>query len=39
MMAHYPPAPFSKKGVTKVQPLRGFRVVGFSPPWGVPAEV
>jgi len=24
--------------VTVVQPLRGFRVAGFSPPWGGPAE-
>ncbi len=33
----YPPAPFSKKGVTKVQPLGGFRSM-TTPPWGGPAE-
>jgi hypothetical protein len=32
-----PPAPFSKKGVTEVQPLCGFRVMA-APPWGGPAE-
>lgn len=37
MMTHCPPAPFSQKGVTKVQPLRGFRV-DAAPPWGGPAE-
>ena len=36
--ATYPPSPFPRKGVTVVQPLRGFRVAGFSPPWGGPAE-
>jgi hypothetical protein len=37
MMAHYPPTPFSMKGVTKVQPLRDFRVDTASP-WGGQAE-
>ena len=37
MKAHFPPAPFSKKGVTKVQPPCGFRE-NPAPPWGGPAE-
>jgi hypothetical protein len=28
-----PPTPFLRQGVTKVQPLRGFRVVGLSLLW------
>ena len=35
----YPPAPFPGKEVTTVQPLRGFRTAGFTPPWGGPTEV
>ena len=37
-MTAIPPAPFPKKGVTKVQPLT--RLPGFDslPPWDVPAE-
>ena len=38
MNTTYPPAPFPKKGVTSVQPLRGFRFAGSLPPWGGPAE-
>lgn len=39
-MTAFPPAPFPQKGVTVVQPLRGFRVAaGFTPPWGGPVEV
>ncbi len=30
--------PFPRKGGTKVQPLRGFHIVDFSPPWGGPTE-
>lgn len=37
-MKTYPPPPFPRKGVTTVQPLRGFRFIYFSPPWGGPAE-
>ena len=37
-MTTYPPSPFPRKGVTTVQPLRGFRVADFSPLWGGPAE-
>jgi len=37
-MTSYPPAPFLWKVVTMVQPLRGFHVVGCTPPWGGPAE-
>ena len=37
-MTTYPPSPFPRKGVTTVQPLRGFRVADSSPPWGGPAE-
>ena len=37
MNTTFPPAPFPMKGVTTVQPLRGFRVVDFMPPWGGPA--
>jgi len=37
-MTTYPPAPFPRKGVTTVQPLRGFHGFDFSPPWGGPAE-
>ncbi len=37
MNALYPPAPFSKKGVTMVQPLRGFRFM-TAHPWGGPVE-
>lgn len=33
-MTAFPLAPFPRKGVTKVQPLRGIRIVDFSPPWG-----
>jgi hypothetical protein len=31
------PSPFKTKGVTVVQPLRGFHVLA-APPWGGPAE-
>ena len=34
----YPPAPSPWEGVTTDQPLHGFRVVLFTPPWGGPAE-
>lgn len=37
-MTTIPLPPFPRKGVTKVQPLRGFYIVVFSPPWGGPAE-
>lgn len=37
-MTTIPPSPFPRKGVTLVQPLRGFHDVGSSPPWGGPAE-
>ncbi len=34
-----PPAPPSHgRGVTLVQPLRGFRFIDVAPPWGGPAE-
>ena len=38
MNARFPPAPFATKGVTPVQPLRGFRFVDSLPPWGGPTE-
>ena len=38
MKTTIPLAPFPRKGVTMVQPLRGFHVVDFSPPWGGPVE-
>jgi hypothetical protein len=37
-MTTIPLTPFPRKGVTKVQPLRGLHIVDFSPPWGGPAE-
>ena len=37
-MTAIPLAPFPRKGVTMVQPLRGFHVVDFSLPWDGPAE-
>jgi hypothetical protein len=37
-MTTYPPAPFPGKGVTVVQPLRGFRAFGVSPPPGRPQK-
>jgi hypothetical protein len=30
----FPPAPFPRKGMAVVQPLRGFPFVGFRLPWG-----
>jgi len=33
-MTTYPPSPFPRKGVTLVQPLRGFRVIDLMPRWG-----
>jgi len=36
-MTTIPLAPFPRKGVTTVQPLRGFHVVDLSPTWGGPA--
>jgi hypothetical protein len=36
-MAH-PPSPSPWEGVTAVQPLRGFHMFDFTPPWGGPAE-
>ena len=38
MKTTYPPAPFPRKGVTMVQPLRGFRFVDSLPPRGGPSE-
>ena len=37
-MTTYPPTPFPRKGVTLVQPLRGFHNLVLMPPWGGPAE-
>jgi hypothetical protein len=37
-MTAHPPTPFPRKGVIMVQPLRGFRIDDFAPPWGGPAE-
>jgi len=37
-MMPIPPTPFPRKGVTKVQPLRGFRLDDLLPPWGGPTE-
>jgi hypothetical protein len=37
-MTAYPPSPFPRKGVTTVQPLRGFQIVESTPPRGGPAE-
>lgn len=37
-MKTYPPTPFPRKGVAPVQPLRGFRSIDFTPPWGGPAR-
>ncbi len=38
-MTTLPPSPFPRKGVTTVQPLRGFRLMNdLSPPWGGPTE-
>jgi enoyl-CoA hydratase/carnithine racemase len=37
-MRTYPPAPFPWKGVTLVQPRRGFHAADCTPPWGGPAE-
>ena len=38
MKSTYPPAPFHEKGVTAVEPLRGFRFIDLRPPWDGPAE-
>ena len=38
MKTTYPPAPFPWKGVTSVQPLRGFRFIDSLPPRGGPSE-
>ena len=38
MNTHFPPSPFSKKGVTEVRGLRPLGFVGLSSPWGGPAE-
>ncbi len=38
MNAPFPPTPFPRKGVTTVQPLRGFRFIDSLPPWGGPTE-
>ena len=38
MNATFPPAPFQWKGVTTVQPLRGFRFNDSLPPRGGPSE-
>ena len=35
-MTTYPLSPFPGKGVTLVQPLRGFRYADFMAPWGGP---
>lgn len=32
------PAPFPRKGVTMVQPLTRFPVIGLPPYWGGPVE-
>jgi hypothetical protein len=37
-MTTYPPSSFPRKGVTLVQPLRGFRFNDCTPPSGGPAE-
>ncbi|MBV6477128.1 MAG: hypothetical protein MOGDAGHF_02787 [Rhodocyclaceae bacterium] len=37
-MTTFPPTPFRRKGVTAVQPLRGFLAFGFGSPWIRPAE-
>ncbi|CAG0945160.1 hypothetical protein GPROT2_03064 [Gammaproteobacteria bacterium] len=37
-MTTIPPAPFPGKGVTMVQPLRGFHAFGFGPPRSGPTE-
>ncbi len=37
-MTTFPPAPFPRKGVIPVQPLRGFRVDDSSRPWRGPTE-
>jgi hypothetical protein len=39
MNTPFPPVPPSRgRGVTSVQPLRGFRIIDLPPPWGGPAE-
>jgi hypothetical protein len=38
MKTAIPLAPFPRKGVTMVQPLRGFHVVDSLPPRGGPSE-
>ncbi|MBV6474804.1 MAG: hypothetical protein MOGDAGHF_00292 [Rhodocyclaceae bacterium] len=38
MKTTIPPSPFPRKGVTLVQPLRGFRFNDSLPPWGGPTE-
>ena len=38
MKTTIPPTPFPRKGVTTVQPLRGFRSLDLLPPWDGPAE-
>jgi len=38
MNTTFPPTPFPRKGVTQVQPLRGFRFDDSLPPRGGPAE-
>lgn len=38
MNTTFPPTPFPRKGVTTVQPLRGFRFIDSLPPRGGPSE-
>ena len=37
-MTPFPPSPFPGKVVTEVRGLRPLQLVGFSSPWGGPAE-
>jgi hypothetical protein len=37
-MTHFPPSPFSKKGVTTVRGQGPLRFADLLPPWGGPAE-
>jgi len=37
-MRAFPPSPLPRRGATEVKPLRGFRVIDLSPPWGGPTE-
>lgn len=38
MKTTFPPTPFPRKGVTTVQPLRGFRFIDSLPSRGGPSE-